>query len=212
MEEIFKFAQWRIGAKAGAAGDTMAEFVKDDQELLQQLARGNEKAFKAFYDRYQGPIFRFALHMSGNRATAEETTQEVFTRIITNSKGYDAARGSVGSYLFGIARNITRRAIQDVSGEQALEEEALDQDEFAVAAGLDVLQDLTNGELVATLRAAVLRLPQQYREAVVLCDLEELSYQQAAELLQCSPGTVASRVHRGRKLLKKKLSCEKCVK
>lgn len=212
MEEIFKFAQWRVGVKAGATGDTMLEIVRDDQELLRQLAKGNERAFKALYDRYQGPIYRFALHMSGNRATAEETTQEVFTRIITNSKGYDTARGTVGSYLFGIARNITRRALQDVSSELALEEEALDQDEFAVAAGLDVLQDLTNGELVAALRAAVLALPQQYREAVVLCDLEEMNYQDAAELLQCSPGTVASRVHRGRKILKKKLSCEKCVK
>lgn len=190
----------------------MLETVRDDQELLRQLAKGNERAFKALYDRYQGPIYRFALHMSGNRATAEETTQEVFTRIITNSKGYDAARGTVGSYLFGIARNITRRALQDVSSELALEEESLDQDEFAVAAGLDALQDLTNGELVAALRAAVLALPQQYREAVVLCDLEEINYQDAAKLLQCSPGTVASRVHRGRKILKKKLSCEKCVR
>lgn len=212
MEEIFKFAQWRVGAKTGATGNSMLEIVRDDQELLRQLAKGSERAFKALYDRYQGPIYRFALHMSGNRATAEETTQEVFTRIITNSKGYDAARGTVGSYLFGIARNITRRALQDVSSELALEEEALDQDEFAVAAGLDVLQDLTNGELVAALRAAVLALPQQYREAVVLCDLEEKNYEEAAELLQCSPGTVASRVHRGRKILKKKLSCEKCVK
>ncbi|HEX5433191.1 MAG TPA: RNA polymerase sigma factor [Candidatus Angelobacter sp.] len=212
MEEIFKFAQWRVGAKAGATGNTMLEFMRDDQELLRQLAKGNEKAFKTLYDRYQGPIYRFALHMSGNRATAEETTQEVFTRIITNSKGYDATRGSVGSYLFGIARNIARRALQDVSSEVALEEESLDQDEFAVANGLDVLQDLTNTELVTALRAAVLALPQQYREAVVLCDLEEISYQEAAELLQCSPGTIASRVHRGRNILKKKLSCEKCVK
>lgn len=212
MEETFKFAQWKVEAKAGATGDTMSEFVRDDQELLRQLAKGNERAFKTLYDRYQGPIYRFALHMSGNRATAEETTQEVFTRIITNSKGYDATRGSLGSYLFGMARNIARRAIQDVSSELALEEEALDQDEFAVAAGLDLLEDLTNGELVDALRAAVLALPQQYREAVVLCDLEEISYQEAAELLQCSPGTVASRVHRGRKILKKKLSCEKCVK
>lgn len=190
----------------------MQDFVKDDQELLRQLGKGNEKAFKALYDRYQGPIYRFALHMSGNRATAEETTQEVFTRIITNSKGYDASRGSVSSYLFGIARNIARRAIQEISSEEALEEEAVEQDEFTAAAGLDVLQDLTNGELVAALRAAVLALPQQYREAVVLCDLEEITYQDAAELLQCSPGTVASRVHRGRNILKKKLSFEKCVK
>lgn len=189
----------------------MAEFARDDQELLRQLSRGNEAAFKALYERYQGPIYRFALHMSGNSATAEEATQEVFTQLITNSKGYDPTKGSVGGYLFGIARNVTRRAILGVSSEMILEEE-LDHDEFAVADEMDVLRDLTNGELVAAVRSAVLALPQQYREAIVLCDLEEVSYDDAAELLKCSPGTVASRVHRGRKMLKKKLSWQQCMK
>jgi RNA polymerase sigma-70 factor (ECF subfamily) len=189
----------------------MAEFAQDDHELLRQLSRGNEAAFKALYERYQGPIYRFAFHMSGNSATAEEATQEVFTQLITNSKGYDPAKGSVSGYLFGIARNVTRRAVQGVSGEIALEEE-LEPDEFALADEMDVLRDLTNGELIAAVRAAVLALPQQYREAIVLCDLEEVSYEEAAELLKCSPGTVASRVHRGRKMLKRKLSCQPCVK
>ena len=189
----------------------MAEFSQDDQELLRQLSKGNEAAFKALYERYQGPIYRFAFHMSGNRATAEEATQEVFTQLITNSKGYDPVKGSVSGYLFGIARNVTRRALQGVSAEMALEEE-LDHDEFAVADDMDVLRDLTNGELIAVVRAAVLALPQQYREAIVLCDLEDVSYHDAAELLNCSPGTVASRVHRGRKMLKRKLSDQPCVK
>jgi RNA polymerase sigma-70 factor (ECF subfamily) len=115
----------------------------------------------------------------------------------------------VAGYLFGIARNITRRAVQDSRCELALEEEDLGRDEFAMAGELDVLGELTNGELLVALRSAVLGLPQQYREAVVLCDLEELSYQQAADLLDCSPGTVASRLHRGRAILKRKLSCQK---
>jgi len=212
VEETFKSPQWRLGAETEAPGITMADFVRDDQELLRQLSRGNEAAFKTLYQRYQGPIYRFALHMSGNSATAEETTQDVFTELINNSRGYDANKGSVGGYLFGMARNITRRAMQECRPEQALEEDDLDCDEFAVAADLDVLHELTNGELLAALRSAVLGLPQQYRETVVLCDLEELSYQQAAELLNCSPGTVASRLHRARKILKKKLSWQKCVK
>lgn len=211
VEETVKFAQWRVGAKAEAPGRTMAEFAQDDQELLRQLSRGNEAAFKALFERYQGPLYRFALHMSGNSATAEEATQEVFTQLITNSKGYDPGKGSVGGYLFGIARNITRRAVQSVSGEMTLDKD-IEDDDFALAEEMDVLRDLTNGELVSAVRAAVLALPQQYREAIVLCDLEDVSYQDAAELLKCSPGTVASRVHRGRKMLKKKLSCQPCVK
>ena len=133
-------------------------------------------------------------------------------QLINNARGYDAGKGTVAGYLFGIARNITRRAVQNSRCELALDEEELERDEFKTAGELDVLTELTNGELLATLRSAVLGLPQQYREAVVLCDLEELSYQETAELLGCSPGTVASRLHRGRGILKKKLSCQKCVR
>lgn len=212
MEQILKSAQWIVGAGPKASVNTMAELARDDQELLRQLSKGNESAFKALYERYQGPIYRFALHMSGNTATAEEATQEVFMQLINNARGYDAGKGTVAGYLFGIARNITRRAVQESSCELALEGDDLVRDEFAMAGELDILGELTNGELIVALRSAVLGLPQQYREAVVLCDLEELSYQEAAELLGCSPGTVASRLHRGRGILKKKLSCHKCVR
>jgi RNA polymerase sigma-70 factor, ECF subfamily len=211
LEESVKSVQWRVGARAAASGKAM-EFARDDQELLRQLARGNEGAFRTLYERYQGPIYRFALHMSGNGAVAEETTQEVFMLLIRNPKAYDAAKGSVAGYLFGAARNLTRRAMQGSSADVPIEDDDLERDEFAVAGDLDVLTELTNGELMAALRSAVLALPQPYREAVVLCDLEEMSYDRAAELLQCSPGTVASRLHRARAMLKKKLSWQKCVK
>src|SRR5262245_887232 len=187
----------------------MAERLSDDQELLRQLAKGNEGAFRTLYERYQGRIYRFALHMSGNSATAEETTQEVFLALMGKPKGYDPAKGSLAGYLFGMARNITRRAIEETAADVPLEEDDAERDEFAVAGDLDVLEDLSNGELLSALRQAVLTLPEPYREVVVLCDLEELSYQEAAELLECSPGTVASRLNRARGLLKKKLRVQK---
>jgi RNA polymerase sigma-70 factor (ECF subfamily) len=102
--------------------------------------------------------------------------------------------------------------MQLVESDIPLAEEESEQDEFAAANGLDVLEELSNGELLAALRQAVLGLPPLYRETVVLCDLEEMSYQQAAEMLDCSEGTVASRLHRARGLLKKKLSAPKCAK
>jgi RNA polymerase sigma-70 factor, ECF subfamily len=195
----------------------MAERSSDDHELLRQLAKGNDSAFRTLYERYQGRIYRFALHMSGNAATAEETTQEVFLALMGKPKGYDAAKGSLAGYLFGMARNIARRAMRDTAADLPLEDESGEGDEFAVAGGMDVLEELSNGELVAALRQAVLSLPGPYREAVVLCDLEEMSYQEAAEMLECSAGTVASRLNRARAMLKKKLSkqptsVEKCVR
>jgi RNA polymerase sigma-70 factor (ECF subfamily) len=71
---------------------------------------------------------------------------------------------------------------------------------------LDPLEDLTRAEAVASLRKAILTLPLRYREAVVLCDLQELSYAGAAEALGCAVGTVRSRLHRGRALLASKLT------
>ena len=75
----------------------MAQAPNDDQELLRQLAKGNEAAFGAFYEWYQGMIYRFAWHMSGNQASAEEITQETFLRLIQNPRNYDAAKGREGS-------------------------------------------------------------------------------------------------------------------
>jgi len=190
----------------------MADTPVEDQELLRQLRKGNETAFTALYERYQGPLYRFALHMSGNTATAEEVTQEVFMLLIGNPKGYEAAKGPVGGYLFGIARNLTLRTLQRSRLDLPIEEEWLDTGDAGLTSDLDVLSELSNSELLEFLRKAVLALPEQYREVVALCDLEEMSYADAAALLECSQGTVASRLHRARAMLRTKLSYQKCVK
>jgi len=93
-----------------------------------------------------------------------------------------------------------------------IEEEWLDSGEAGMISNLDVLSELSNSEQLDYLRKTVLALPEPYREAVALCDLEEMSYADAAALLECSPGTVASRLHRARAMLQMKLSCQKCVK
>jgi RNA polymerase sigma-70 factor (ECF subfamily) len=214
LEAFAKSAQWNTGAQAEAPSEAMADSPSHDQELLRQLAKGNEAAFRALYERYQGPIYRFALHMSGNSATAEEVTQEVFMLLIGNPKSYQPEKGPVAGYMFGIARNLTRRSIQrrhlDVPiGDYEGNGHGSSAD---VPSQLDVLEELSQSELLELLRKAVLSLPEPYREAVVLCDLEEMSYGGAAEFLECSPGTVASRLHRGRAILKTKLSCQKCAK
>jgi RNA polymerase sigma-70 factor (ECF subfamily) len=74
------------------------------------------------------------------------------------------------------------------------------------ASDLDLLEELSQSDLLEHLKKAVLALPEPYREVVILCDLEEMSYPAAAELLQCSSGTVASRLHRARTMLKTKFS------
>ncbi|HEY7402006.1 MAG TPA: RNA polymerase sigma factor [Candidatus Angelobacter sp.] len=184
----------------------MAESPSADQELLRQLAKGNETAFTCLYERYQGPLYRFVLHMSGNGATAEEVTQEVFMLLINRPKGYEPDKGTVAGYLFGIARNLTRRSMERSRLDLPIDDEAFDSSsEAALACDFDVLAELSNAELLEDLRKAVLALPEQYREVVALCDLEEMNYADAAAILECSPGTVASRLHRARAILKTKI-------
>jgi len=190
----------------------MAEPNLVDQDLYRQLAKGCEEAFSALYDRYQGPIFRFAWHMSGNSATAEDVTQEVFMLLICNPKNYDPAKGSVAGYLFGIARNLTRRRLDRSRLDEPLIEECTEGNGTELAGNTDVLADLARVELHECLQKAVLGLPEQYREVVVLCDLEEMSYPDAAVVLECPPGTIASRLHRARLMLKARLKCQGCAK
>jgi RNA polymerase sigma-70 factor (ECF subfamily) len=212
MEAFLKFGQWRVGAEPKVLGLPTTDAEPSDLELLRQLGQGNEAAFRMLYDRYQGPIYRFALHMAGDSATANEATQEVFMSLIRNSKGYDPARGSVAGYMFGIARNLVRRDLEQRRLEVPLPEEAGDGDHILLAADLSVLEELSAAETLDLLRKAVLALPELYREAIVLCDLEEMTYAAAGEALGCSPGTVASRLHRARSLLKTKLKAQPCVK
>jgi RNA polymerase sigma-70 factor, ECF subfamily len=213
MERFPSAAQWITGAWKTAASEPMAESPSEDQELLRQLAKGNETAFCSLYGRYQGPLYRFILHMSGNSATAQEVTQEVFMLLIDKPRGYQSEKGSVAGYLFGIARNLTRRIMQRSRLDLPVDDESLEgMGEPALASDLDVLAELSSAELLEILRKAVLALPEPYREVVALCDLEELNYADAAAILECSPGTVASRLHRARAMLKTKLSWQKCMK
>jgi RNA polymerase sigma-70 factor (ECF subfamily) len=176
-----------------------------DQNILHRLRKGDEAAFLELYRRRQAAIYRFALHMSGSAAAAEDITQEVFLTLFREDCGYDPARGTVSGYLFGIARKLVLRQIErgrsDVSLESAADE--LAQPELSVED--DVLGRLTHREGIEALRRAVVTLPRRYREVVVLCDLEEVDYAEAAVILGCPIGTVRSRLHRARALLLEKL-------
>lgn len=183
--------------------DPMAEAQSDDQ-LLRQICRGDEAAFAEIYRRHQGRIYRFIFHMSGSNATANEVTQETFMQLIRNPKRYDAAKGPLAAYLVGMARNLARRAMHDIHLEVSLDDAG--EYEASQSSAIDVLDRLNRSECLELLRKALLGLPEHYREVVVLCDLEELTNAQAAAVLECSSGTVASRLHRAHAILKNKLS------
>jgi RNA polymerase sigma-70 factor (ECF subfamily) len=189
-----------------------ASIADTDQDLLVRLRNGDEQAFVTLYRRRQGAIFRFALHMSGSAATAEDITQEVFLALLRQECGFDPARGTLSGYLFGIARKLVLRQLERGRADVPLESEADDAAVPELAVNQDVLGALTHREGIDALRRAVLTLPRRYREVVVLCDLEEIDYAEAAVVLGCPIGTVRSRLHRARGLLLEKLTLERTAR
>ena len=180
-----------------------------DCELLQLLRAGDPNALAALYQRRQRGVYRFALQMSGSASIAEDITQEVFLVLIHDNNNFDASRGSLNSFLLGVARNHVLRRLQRErfyapleTDDTALGDSALPQ---ALITNDGPLDRLSRSEAIESLRRAVLALPERYREVVVLCDLQELSYAETAEVLSCAVGTVRSRLHRGRSLLVAKL-------
>jgi RNA polymerase sigma-70 factor, ECF subfamily len=182
-----------------------------DDDLLRRIIAGEEEAFVCFYRRWQGRIYRFALHMSGSASVAEDVTQETFMSVVRDASRFDPTLGSASAYLFGIARNqVLRRLEKDrllvpfqEPGEVFLEHRPNGGNGHHLASVPPI--DLGRKETLARVREAVLSLPQHYREVVVLCDLQEMSYEEAAASLSCAIGTVRSRLHRARILLAAKL-------
>jgi RNA polymerase sigma-70 factor (ECF subfamily) len=180
-----------------------------DGDLLLRMQAGDEEAFVILYRRLQGPVYRFALHMSGNKSVAEDVVQEAFMTLIQQSGRFDPERGQLSAFLFGIARNHLLRRFAADQRMMPFPEIGPNGDSIARngggVTGFVAPLDLVRGETIAQVREAVLSLPERYREVVVLCDLQEISYAAAASILQCAVGTVRSRLHRGRALLALKL-------
>ena len=184
---------------------------RTDSELVRSLLSGNKEAFAELYGRRQRDVYRFALHMTGAPDLAEDVTQEVFIVLMREGNNYDETRGSVNAFLLGIARNhVLRRLKQEryfvLIGES-------DSDDTSVStAGTSAnsqLDTLARNQEIRSLQRAVLSLPSHYREVLVLCELQDMSYAEAAGVLGCAVGTVRSRLHRARTILIEKLRPER---
>ena len=180
---------------------------RSDAELLQLSLEGEESAFLLLYERLKGAIFRYAFYMTNSKSAAEEVTQEVFISLLGEKGSYRPERGDLAAFAFGIARNFVRRierrerAYQPLPGECALERLS----ENLISESETLPGQMIRSELVRRVQTAIASLPDHYRQVVVLCDLCELSYGEAASRLQCAVGTVRSRLNRAHALLAQKL-------
>jgi RNA polymerase sigma-70 factor (ECF subfamily) len=173
-----------------------------EREMTWSETIRDREAFTALYRAHQPAVFRFALSMSGEPGVAAEVTQDVFVWLIHHPDRFDSARGELSSFLLGVARKFLLRRGRDEKRLVLFDEKA-----HAVA------EPEAHGPEydIEALRAAIAALPPRYRELVVMCDLEGLTYEEAAAATGCATGTVRSRLHRARQFLGRKLESGKRI-
>jgi len=178
-----------------------------DAVLLKRAIAGEEPAFLLLYEKLKAGIFRYAFYMTGSRVVAEEVVQEVFIQLLKEGNGYREERGELSAFAFGIARNFVRRIERrERPYEPIPADESLESLQSNLTSQPDALAgQMVRNEIATRVQAAIATLPDHYRQAVVLCDLCELSYEEAAQRLRCAVGTVRSRLHRAHALLTHKL-------
>jgi len=172
-----------------------------DSELVGRMASGDREAFAALFRRHQTTVYRFSRQMLGSREAAEDVTQEVFMALAGNAQRFDSSMGSLTTYLYGIARNLILQRHKRNRRMQEVDIESLDSDVALFATTVDPGDALTRIKMQQQLRFAILRLPVHYREVVVLCELNDLSYEDAAKIAGCPVGTIRSRLSRARQIL-----------
>ena len=172
--------------------------------LVEALAGGSREALATAYRLHAKPVFGLAYALTASREAADEVLQETFLLLLREPRKYDPAKGSLGAFLMGVARQLSRKARV---GRTAL---SVDESEFGAdaedPAALDALDNLIARQDWQHLHEALATLPDAYREALVLHHFEELSYEQIADEMKCAIGTVRSRLARAREMLARKVA------
>ncbi len=179
----------------GAVSFPMPPSPRDESQAekrwLQALARGDERALAAIYEIYGEKIYRYAYRMLGNRSDAEDATAETFLRVLRKA-GELRADGAFKTWLFRITRNL---CIDKMRQHRLLE--------LPGDAHYNGTEE--RAALKVTVHQALDELPIEYREPLILCDLEDVSAKEAAATLEISVPALKSRLYRGRRALRERL-------
>jgi len=185
----------------------MTEPESEDLRLVERLCHGEAAAAHELYRRHGAPLLRFGLAVTSSRQTAEDIVHDTFVEFLRNPRRFDPVHGSVGAYLFGIARHQLARAlretltlVEDVTAAADAHQDAAS-DAHAGTERVPMEDEVDRTRTIERVRRAVLGLPFAHREVIALCDLVELPYATVATIFDCPIGTVRSRLHRARALL-----------
>jgi RNA polymerase sigma-70 factor (ECF subfamily) len=184
--------------------------VISDEDLMGRVAEGDERAFTELVRRFQGRVINLVSRVLNDREVSDDLAQEVFVRVYIHRRNY--RRGSkFSTWLFTIAANLAKNeirrrvrrrnwfsldALQEMVNDSAIQ--LADPKE-----GQDV--ELQRAQLKQAIGRAIAAVPEKYRIALVLRDLEGFPYEEIGEMLKIPGGTVRSRINRARGILKRKL-------
>jgi RNA polymerase sigma-70 factor, ECF subfamily len=167
-----------------------------DAELALAIARGNGDAMAELYRRHGPLVYRFTLRMSQNATIAEEITQEVFLALLRQPTHFDPQRAALSTWLCSIARRQLWKHLERNKRFISIE---LDEEPFdLVSPEPGPAEWLTRNEAIVSVREGIDRLPLPLKEVILLCELEGLTYEQAAQILTIPIGTVRSRLSRAK--------------
>ncbi len=189
----------------------MAGPLDPDAALMMRVKQGDTAAFTELVDKYKQPVINLVARMLQDATEAEDIAQNVFVQAFRSAHRYEAS-ARFTTWLFTIARNLcfnelrrrSRHPVEsmDVSPAEAGERVVQQYEDRSSASPPDTL---LHGELKHKLGEALAQLPESQRMAVLLCQQDELSYEEIAKVLGCSLSATKSLIHRGRETLKQRL-------
>ena len=187
-----------------------APFGTDDQRLAEALRAGEETAYETLIHRFEQPVFSIVSRLAEDPGDSADVVQEVFLKVFRNIGSF-RGESSLKTWIYRIAVNearnhhrwFGRHRAKEVGLEPARQE---DQQDWLPADSPDPFEITLEHEFREMLEEAFKRIGPSYRSALVLREVEELSYEEIAEVLEISVGTVKSRIMRGRESLRKHLT------
>lgn len=176
----------------------------EETDLMGRLAAGDRQALDLIYRAEAAEVYRFALGMSGNPAWAADAVQDAFVQLAEKPHGYDRNQGPLRAYLCGIARYKLLARWRESSPFATLEEE--DEGGNDAPATHSPEAEFARSQDTQALWRAIALLPWVFREAIVLVDIQERTYIEAAQIAGVEINTLRTRLHRGRKRLAEALA------
>ncbi len=189
----------------------MPEHPDPDAALMLRVKRGDRAAFAELVEKYKQPLFNFICRTLRDEAESEDLAQNVFVQVYKSRQRYERT-AKFSTWLFTIARNLCLNEIRRRSRHPAesieeshAENEDQPQRQYEDKKIFLPADEVLHGELAQKIEEALSELPENQRTAILLCRQDELSYEEIAEILDCSLSATKSLIHRGRETLKEKL-------